>query len=172
MVEPPSDATPPVASAALVLTPLSHAVTTHAVHCAPSNDEDCPATAAGVGVDASAAPAVANVALVLARPSVNLATRAFGATARRYWNTTRTRGDALEGLAYWSDNQAGYSWWSVGPDQTVWGVPEDIYATLKQGYDAAGLRIRAWEPDNNFVVRFDDPKNWNGVDLTKFNETL
>jgi hypothetical protein len=44
------------------------------------------------------------------------------------------------------------SWWTAGPDQAIWGTPEDIYIKLKEGYDTAGIPIRGWEPDNNFVV--------------------
>jgi hypothetical protein len=46
------------------------------------------------------------------------------------------------------------SWWTVGPDQEVWGKPEDIYVKLKQGYDAAGIPVKSWEPDNNWIVTY------------------
>ena len=52
--------------------------------------------------------------------------------------------------------QAGYSWWTVGPDQEVWGKPEAIYIKLKQGYDKARIPIRGWEPDNNWLVDYKD----------------
>ena len=68
--------------------------------------------------------------------------------------------------------QAGYSWWSVGSDQEVWGKPEDIYLALKAGYDAARIPIRGWEADNNFNVTFFEPKNWKGYDLKRWNTTL
>jgi hypothetical protein len=42
----------------------------------------------------------------------------------------------------------------VGPDQEVWGKPEDIYVKLKQGYDAAGIPVKSWEPDNNWIVTY------------------
>ena len=53
---------------------------------------------------------------------------------RQARNTTRRRGPGVTQLSYWNDNQAGYSWWTVGPDQEVWGKPEDIYLKLKAGY--------------------------------------
>ena len=68
--------------------------------------------------------------------------------------------------------QAGYSWWSVGSDQSVWGVPEDIYLALKAGYDAARIPVRGWEPDNNFVVDYYQPESWTGNDLRAWNATL
>ena len=54
--------------------------------------------------------------------------------------------------------------WTAGPDQSIWGTPEDIYVKVKQGYDAAGIPIKGWEPDNNFVVDYKPIKNWIGVD--------
>ena len=39
-------------------------------------------------------------------------------------------------LSYWSDNAAGYSWWTVGSNQLAWGgTPESIYLKLKAGFD-------------------------------------
>ena len=70
---------------------------------------------------------------MLARPGITRTTRAFGSLLRQAQNTTRRRGPAVTQLSYWNDNQAGYSWWTVGHDQTVWGLPEDIYLTLKKG---------------------------------------
>ena len=185
LFEPPSNSSIP--SAALVVAPLDHFTTTFAVHCAAPGSArrgaqdaklagldaaPCPAAADGVGVDASAAPGAANAAVTLARPGVTAALRAFGATTRRFHNGTKRRGEGVEGLAYWNDNQAGYSWWTVGDDQTVFGNPEAIYEKLKDGYEAAGVRVRSWEPDNNFNVSYFDPKNWKGLDLKQFNETL
>jgi hypothetical protein len=43
-----------------------------------------------------------------------------------------------------NDNQAGYSWWTAGDDQSIWGTPEDIYLKLKEGYDKAGIPIAGW----------------------------
>jgi hypothetical protein len=36
----------------------------------------------------------------------------------------------------------------------VWGKPEEIYLKLKEGYDKAGVPIRGWEPDNNWLVTY------------------
>jgi hypothetical protein len=64
-----------------------------------------------------------------------------------------------------------YSWWTAGPDQAIWGTPEDIYVKLKEGYDKAGIPIMGWEPDNNFVVDYRAIKNWIGVDWNLFDKT-
>ena len=111
-------------------------------------------------------------ALLLAREGLVRATRAMGSVLRQAWHTTRARGPGVTQLSYWNDNQAGYSWWSVGPDQMVWGLPQQIYLKLKAGYDAAGIPIRGWEPDNNFVVDYRNPKNWIGKDLMHYNRDL
>ena len=113
-----------------------------------------------------------NKALLLARPGVGRATRAVGALLRRFYNTTRLRGPGVTQLSMWNDNQGGYSWWSVGPDQMVWGAPEEIYAALVAGYLSSGIPIRGLEADNNFLVDYDPIKNWIGRDLGRFNETL
>ena len=111
--EPPDSEEPPKPSAAFVITPLTHATATHAVYCdgsaAGENANDCPADVHGVGVDASTHPETGNAALLVARPAVALAARAFGAAARKYWNATKSRGEALNGLSYWNDNQAPIS---------------------------------------------------------------
>jgi hypothetical protein len=39
---------------------------------------------------------------------------------------------------------------------TVWGKPEEIYLTLKEGFDKARIPVRGWEPDNNWIVTFGD----------------
>ena len=85
-------------------------------------------------------PAQASSALLLARPGFVRANRALGSVLRQAHATTRRRGIGTSGLSYWNDNQAGYSWWSVGPDQMLWGQPEKIYTTLKHGAENAFLR--------------------------------
>jgi hypothetical protein len=40
--------------------------------------------------------------------------------------------------------------------RAVWGKPEEIYLTLKEGFDKAGIPVRGWEPDNNWIVTFGD----------------
>ncbi len=164
-------------SAAMALSPLSH-FTSNMIKGA---DHDF----TGLGVDAagghcggsSKCQMFATRSVLLARPGITRTTRAFGSLLRQAQNTTRHRGPAVTELSYWNDNQAGYSWWTVGHDQTVWGLPEDIYLTLKAGYDKAGIPIRGWEPDNNIDADFngawDSPsKNWIGHDYMKWNTTL
>merc|ERR1711871_1345135 len=98
-------------------------------------------------------------AVLLARPGIMRATRAFGALLRRAHSTKRLRAAGVSQLSYWNDNQAGYSWWTAGDDQSIWGKPEDIYLKLKAGYDRAGIPVRGWEPDNNWNVTYDPVKN-------------
>ena len=128
-----------------------------------------------LGVDAAAtAPRNARLgatALLLARPGL-ARRRARSARRAPRVDATKARGAGTERLSYWNDNQAGYSWWSVGSDQSVWGVPEDIYLALKRGYDAARIPVRGWEPDNNFVVDYYQPESWTGNDLRVWNATL
>ena len=71
-------------------------------------------------------------AVLLARPGVTRLTRAFGALLRRAKATARARGAGVTQLSYWADNQAGYSWWTAGDDQEIWGKPETIYLKLKE----------------------------------------
>ena len=179
-----SQALPFLPRATLALSPLSH-FTSNAV------GDVCPKTGGGpptpssdcaIRVDAGAYGCGAKgvnhcllfntSALLLARPGLSRAIRATGSILRQTHYTTRSRGDGVTALASWWDNQSGYSWWSVGNDMEVWGVPEDIYLKLKKGYDAAGVAIRTWEPDNNFVVDYAARKNWIGRDLGVFNDTL
>jgi len=106
--------------------------------------------------------------LLLARPSLQRSIRAFGAMVRQAHNTTRLRGPGVNQLSQWNDNQAAYSWWTVGPDQEVWGKPEDIYLKMKEGYDKAGIPIKGWEPDNNWLVTYKDGNEWgNGTGIAK-----
>ena len=167
---PPAPAAP---VATMALSPLTHFSSNSVVNCPPHGKGAVPDTAlCGLGVDASARCGTKGnhcvlfetAALVMARPGLTRATRAFGSILRRKHNTKRNRGPGVNELSYWNDNQAGYSWWTAGPDQSIWGTPEDIYVKLKQGYDAAGIPIKGWEPDNNFVVDYKPIKNWIGVD--------
>ena len=54
----------------------------------------------------------------------------------------------------------------------VWGQPEQIYTTLKKGYDAAKIPITNWEPDNHLTVKFHTPSGWNYVDWGTWNAEL
>ena len=98
-----------------------------------------------VGVTASSVGSKwKTAALLLARPGLLRATRGLGALLRQVHATTRSRGVGVTALSYWADNQAGYSWWSAGDDQMIWGQPEAIYTSLKAGYDAADIPITHW----------------------------
>ena len=66
--------------------------------------------------------------------------------------------------------------WSNPPDQyKEWGLPEDIYLTLKRQYDQHGIPVVGWEPDNNFLIEFKPPwgngppqYKWATKDWTKY----
>jgi len=161
---PSQDPTTPQARPSMALSPLSHFTSNKAI---------------SLGVNAAAGSAFCSrcegystSALLLARPALKRTTLAFGSFMRQYYNTTRSRGTSVSGLSYWNDNQAGYSGWTVGDDQTVWGKPGDIYLKLKEGYDKHKVPIRAWEPDNNWNVTYQPIKNWIGRSWETFNETL
>ena len=77
----------------------------------------------------------------------------------------RARGPGVSQLSYWSDNQAGYSWWTAGPDQAIWGLPEDIYLKLKAGYDAVSTALSDYNSDEMQLFSYEvliDPriKGW------------
>eukprot|EP01047_Picozoa_sp_COSAG01_P081871 COSAG01_NODE_16505_length_1231_cov_1.416961_2_plen_306_part_01 len=73
-----------------------------------------------IGVVTSPRAAMWNTsAVILARPGVGRAARALGSVLRRAHNTTRRRAVMTQQLSAWNDNQAGYSWWSVGNNQSV-----------------------------------------------------
>eukprot|EP00037_Helgoeca_nana_P024134 m.255082 g.255082 ORF g.255082 m.255082 type:complete len:849 (+) comp26544_c0_seq1:10-2556(+) len=167
----PTQSLPQPAPASAALSPLSHFATSRIVNCRPGpkgtqpNVSEC---TLGVLATAQPAPGASTAAVLVARPGLVRVSRAFGAIVRRYHNTTRLRASGVEQLSYWNDNQAGYSWWTVGPDQEVWGKPEDIYLKLKEGYDKAQVPIRGWEPDNNWIVTYKDGNEFgNGTGVAK-----
>ena len=173
-------AAPAGSGPSMVLSPISHFTTQQVVNCPRSKTvppfDRC---ALGVSADQGACGARGTrcwlfntSSVVLARAGLTRATRAFGALLRRSHGTTRMRGPGVTQLSYWNDNQAGYSWWTAGDDQSIWGTPEDIYLKLKAGYDAAGVPIRGWEPDNNWNVTYQLVKNWKGRSWEEFNRTL
>lgn len=163
--------------ATFALTPLSH-FTSNAVGSVCPTKNSPPSADCAVRVDAAAYGCGTRCAwfntsaLLLARPGLMRGMRATGSILRKAMNATRTRGAGVNKLSAWFDNQSGYSFWSVGNDQSAWGLPEKIYLRLKAGYDAAGIPIRGWEPDNNFHVDYAPVKHWIGNDFGTFNESL
>ena len=127
----------------------------------PPVDDFALGVRAGTGSCGSRCMLFRSSVALLARPGLTRAIRAFGSVLRQHHNTTRSRGPGVTQLSYWNDNQAAYSWWTVGPDQEVWGKPEDIYLKLKEGYDRHNVPIRSWEPDNNWLVTYNDGKDGN-----------
>ena len=90
--------------------------------------------------------------LLLARPGLKRASIAVGALLRQRFATTRRRGVGTRALSYWSDNAAGYSFWSIASNLSTWGVPEDLFKQLYSGYKALGIPIVQWEVDSNFIM--------------------
>lgn len=109
-----------------------------------------------------------------ARPGLVRASRCWGAFMRQKHHAVRTRGSAVSKLSYWDDNRAGYSWWSVGRNMTVWGTPQEIFRRLKAGYDRHEVPLGAWEVDCNFAAGYDRPDGlgWCFKDAKRFNATL
>jgi len=98
--------------------------------------------------------------ILLGRPSLKRATMAWGALLRQAHNTTRARGTGTRALSYVSSNAAGYSFWSEPRNLTVWGVPEDIFAALHQGYAALGVPVRQYEVDTQFPMEMWPGDGW------------
>lgn len=168
--------THPPPSPAFVISPLNH-FSVNAVYNCPPHKPHTPvpggAASCSLGVAAhNQGVRWATSALLVARPGFVRSTRAFGAIVRAFHNTTRSRGPGVTQLSFWNDNQAAYSWWTVGSDQSVWGIPEEIYLALKKGYDAAEIPVMGWEPDNNFVVDYNLFESWKGNNLSAWNITL
>jgi hypothetical protein len=90
-------------------------------------------------------PSTALSLLLVGRPGVKRATVAWGAAMRRAYATTRRRGVGSRALSYWSDNAAGYSFWSVPTQLDKWGQPEQIFNALYKGYKALKVPIVQWE---------------------------
>ncbi len=116
LFDPPPPA-PALPVPAMVLSPLSHFSSNQVVNCPPHNPKSGPAdiSLCALGVDASAECGSSahcqffeTEALVMARPGLTRATRAFSSILRQNHNTTRNRGPAVKQLSYWNDNQAGY----------------------------------------------------------------
>jgi hypothetical protein len=101
--------------------------------CSPK-DEVC--LLAGRALNPSIVPAGTSMeVLLLGRPGFTRATRAVGALLRRYHHSTRLRGPSINSLSYWSDNAAGYSWWSQpGNDLDEYGPIGELYLRLQQEY--------------------------------------
>ena len=175
LFEAPSYDIPPPPSAAMVLSALSHFTSNQAVNCPPAKKgehnvslDSCTLGVSGAVGQCKKCRQYSTSALMLARPSLQRSIRAFGSVVRQKHATKRLRGVGVNQLSAWNDNQAAYSWWTVGPDQEVWGKPEDLYVKLKQGYDAAEIPVKSWEPDNNWIVTYKDGNQYgNGTGVAK-----
>ena len=138
--------------AAIAFSPLDHFSSQNAA-CGAAQDAGA-AFGAATSYTGSAAPAGARLsALLVARPGLKRATVAAGALLRQRFQTARRRGAGTRTLSYWSDNAAGYSFWSAAANLSQWGVPETIFRQLHAGYRALGVPIVQWEVDSNFVTR-------------------
>ena len=97
-------------------------------------------------------PPAAPLSLILVgRPGVKRASVAWGAAMRRAYSTTRRRGVGSRALSYWSDNAAGYSFWSYPSQLDIWGQPEAIFSALHKGYAALKIPVVQWEVDSNMI---------------------
>jgi hypothetical protein len=117
--------------------------------CSP---EDAVCLLAGRAFNASIVPSSISLdVLLLGRPGLTRATRAVGALLRRSHRSTRLRGPSVNSLSYWSDNAAGYSWWSMpNNDLDVYGPIGELYLRLLQEYKREGILFGAWQSDNTF----------------------
>ena len=144
----------------MVISPLSHFSSNFVVNCPAGKGPPSDPSKCTLGVNAVMNPKCKQCylfptqSLMLARPALQRCLRAFSSAVRQAHNTSRNRGPGVSVLSYWNDNQAGYSWWTAGNDQEIWGKPEDIYLKLKEGYDKHSIPVKSWEPDNNFVVDY------------------
>jgi hypothetical protein len=137
-----------------VLSPLDHFSSQNAACGAGSAPNSGAAFGAATSYAGSAAPQGARFsALLVARPGLKRAIVASGALLRQRFSTARRRGAGTRSLSYWSDNAAGYSFWSASHNLSQWGVPETIFRQLHAGYKALGVPIVQWEVDSNFVTR-------------------
>jgi hypothetical protein len=108
---PPSPAAPAPAPT-MLLSPLSDFTCNSVANC-PPHKKGTPVDPqlCALSVDASGKSGHClgwhTSAVLLARPGLTRATRAFGALVRRVHNTTRSRGPGVNQLSYWNDNQAG-----------------------------------------------------------------
>ena len=140
--------------AALVISPLDHFSSQNAA-CGAGG---APSAGSAFGIATSfagaAAPPDARLsALLVARPGLKRSTVAAGALLRQRFQTVRRRGAGSRALSYWSDNAAGYSFWSASTNLSRWGVPETLFRQLYAGYKALAVPIVQWEIDSNFVTR-------------------
>jgi hypothetical protein len=120
-------------------------------------------------------PAGSSLALLLlGRPGLKRASVAWGAALRRAYSTRRRRGTGSRALSYWSDNAAGYSFWSVPGHLDKWGQPEAIFRALHSAYAAAGIPIVQWEVDSNMIPGSPSPwfGGWCWHDWRSFNRSL
>jgi hypothetical protein len=119
-------------------------------------------------------PGAALAMLLLGRPGLKRASIAWGAALRRAYGASRRRGVGSRELSYWSDNAAGYSFWSVPGRLDTWGQPEAIFRALHAGYRALGIPIVQWEVDSNMLPGAPSPwfGGWCWKDWRHFNTTL
>ena len=90
-------------------------------------------------------------AVLLSRPGLARTTRAYGAFVRKFYATTRLRDQHVKTLSYWSDNAAGYSWWSMpGNNIDSFGPIGELFIRLHKEYLREGIMFGSWESDNTF----------------------
>ena len=111
--------------------------------------DDCWLAAGVAALSIVPASGVRMSTVVLGRPGLQRAARALGSILRNEYNSTRLRDANVEALSYWSDNAAGYSFWSVpGNDIDIWGPIGALFLKLHEEYMKAGIAFGSWESDN------------------------
>ena len=141
--------------------------------------DDCWLAAGVAALSIVPATGVQMSTVLLGRPGLQRATRALGSVLRNVHNSTRLRDANVETLSYWSDNAAGYSFWSVpGNDLDIWGPVGALYLKLHEEYMRAGIAFGSWESDNTMgrIPSIDSAGKTHGgwcfEDWTRWNRTL
>ena len=141
--------------------------------------DDCWLAAGVAALPIVPAEGVRMSTVLLGRPGLQRATRALGAVLRNVHNTTRIRDANVETLSYWSDNAAGYSFWSVpNNDIDIWGPIGALFLKLHEEYMKAGIAFGSWESDNTMgrIPAIDangtSHGGWCFSDWTAWNRTL
>lgn len=116
-----------------------------------TESDDCWLSAGVLSPDIVPASGVWMSTALVGRPGLARVTRAMGSVLRNVHGSRRLRDAHVQALSYWTDNAAGYSFWSVpGNDLDLWGPIGPLYLKLHAEYMKAGIHFGAWESDNTF----------------------
>lgn len=121
---------------------------------------------------ASVPPDTSVSSLLVVRPGLKRVTVAWGAAMRQRYDAVRHRRAGVSTLSYWTDNNAGYSFWSHADNLTTWGVPQELFRQLSNAYAAVGVPVRNWEVDTTFSRENGFGSGWCWRDWDTWNRTL